>query len=310
MSKTVAFVMNPMDRVNTDTDTSFAFMLAAQDRDMRVMHVEPTGVSIEHDQVVLTGQQVQLRDAKTDFYEKVGDLTVDAADCAAIFIRTDPPFDEDYLITTWMLSFAEKNGTRIINSPRGLRSANEHIYTLEFAKWCPPTIVSASAKAIKEFVNEMGGEAIAKPVNGHGGEGVLRLRNDDSNMSSIIDVLTKDGTLPILVQRFLPEVKDGDKRLIFIDGKLRAAVRRIPTGGDHRSNVHVGGQTVAAEITESDKALAADIGPRFKADGLFFVGIDVIGDRLTDINVTSPTLLREIQKHGGPNLADEVLAAI
>jgi glutathione synthase len=310
MSKTIAFVMDPMEGLHIEADTSFAFMLAAAHRDARVLHVLPSDIMLSEGKVWLRGRYVQVRDKVGDHFNVVEAALVCANDCTAIFIRTDPPFDEDYLTCTWLLSFAERQGVRVLNSPAGIRSANEKLYALEFPELCPETIVTNCRQEALNFIESLGGTAIAKPLDGHGGFGVVRLSTKDSNTRAIFDLLTREEKLPILLQAFLPEAAIGDKRVILVDGRIRGGIVRVPTGGDHRGNVHVGGRVEACEITDADRRIETAIGDRLREDGLSFVGIDVIGDKLIEVNVTSPTLLREIHRLGGPDIAAEVIQSL
>ena len=306
----IAFVMDPLERVTVAADTSFAFMLEAQKRGHRIVHVNPSDVHMRGDRVYIGGRDVEVFDRETNFFRVREHLHLDANYFDAVFIRTDPPFDQAYVTLTWLLSFAEKQGVRVINSPRGLRSANEKLYALEFLELCPRTLVSNSHAEINEFIDEVGGEAIAKPLDGHGGFGVMRLRRGDSNIHVIVDTLTLEGRQPVMVQEYLPGGAAGDKRLFLLDGELRAAVLRVPPADDHRSNVHVGGVVRAAELTDRDHGIAAAMRDRLRADGLFFVGIDVIDGKLIEVNVTSPTLVRELARLEGPNLAAEVIESV
>ena len=310
MSKTIAFVMDPMEGLHIEADTSFAFMLAASHRDARVFHVQPGDIMLRAGKVWLRGRYVQVRDKVGDHFSVVEESLICANDCTAIFIRTDPPFDEDYLTCTWLLSFAERQGVRVLNSPAGIRSANEKLYALEFPELCPETIVTNCQKEALSFIESLGGTAIAKPLDGHGGFGVVRVSTEDSNTRAIFDLLTREEKVPILLQAFLPEAALGDKRVILVDGKIRGGIVRVPTGGDHRGNVHVGGRVEACDITDADRRIEAAIGDRLREDGLSFVGIDVIGDKLIEVNVTSPTLLREIHRLGGPDIAAEVIQSL
>lgn len=309
MTRTLAFIMDPLAQIHPSADTSFAFMLAAADRGFRVVHVAPADVSLDHNQVLMQGTHVEVSDqSRPDHFRVIEPVQLRATDCAAIFIRTDPPFDTDYLTLTWLLSFAEKAGVLVINSPSGLRTANEHLYSLHFPELCPETLISNQRDEIIAFVRRLGGSAIGKPIDGHGGYGVVRLRDDDHNLRALIDLLTLEGKQPTMVQRYLPEAAQGDKRLILLNGELRGAVLRVPSAGDHRGNVHVGGTARPAELTPTDRAIAGAMRDRLVADKLYFVGLDVIGDRLIEVNVTSPTLVRELLNLGGPDLAAEVMA--
>ncbi len=310
MPRTLAFVMDPMERVNPATDTSFALMLAGQARGFRIFHVEPRGVGLEEGRTRLEGRFVSVRDQAAAFYDAISDDRIEANSCAAIFIRTDPPFDEDYLTVTLLLSVAEAQGVRVINSPRGLREANEHLYSLNFPELCPATTVSSSPRVLRAFVEQVGGEAIGKPINGHAGQGVVRLTVGDSNLPALLDMLTLEGKAPTMVQAFVPEGAECDRRLFIIDGELRAVLRREVPSGDHRANIHVGARPQLVDPNDTDRALTAALRDRLLADGLTFVGADVVGDRLIEVNVTSPTLVRELTALGGPDLAAEMVAGI
>lgn len=312
--KTVAFVMDPLGKVNIDSDTSFALMVEAQKRGYQVVHVNPGSVSlVAGSGIWLRGRALEVRnDAEQPF--SVGEAVhAPATDFSATFIRTDPPFDEAYLNTTWLLSFAVADGAKVVNDPRGIRNGNEKLYALEFSDLCPETIVTASLEDVRAFLARVDGQAVAKPLDGHGGFGVMRLRDGDSNVNAIVETLSGEGAKPIIVQRYLPEASEGDKRLFMLDGELAAVLQRTPAADDHRGNVHVGGSTSATDIGDEDRAIAARLGPRLKEDGILFAGLDVIAGKLIEINVTSPTLVQELRNHGGPDLAvaiiDKVLGA-
>lgn len=302
MHRTVAFVMDPLERIHPAADTSFALMLEAQARGFRIMHVAPKAMSLSGSALSLEGFEVTVKDAATDYFQVQSPLQIEASDCAAIFIRTDPPFDDAYLMATWMLSFAEEAGVRVINSPRGIRSANEKLYALVFADVCPQTIITNNRADVQRFLAEHNGQAIAKPLDGHGGFGVMRLVSGDSNVNAIVDTLSLEGRRHILVQAYLPEGIQGDKRLFMVDGTLQAALQRVPQGGDHRGNVHVGGKVVATEPDANDRKIAERVGPRLKQDGIYFAGLDVIAGKLIEVNVTSPTLTRELKRLGGADI--------
>lgn len=310
MALTLAFIMDPIERVNIRTDTSFAFMLAACQRGHKVVHVAPSDIGLDGAMPILLGRSLEVYDRLGDHFRIFEKVRLEAKACDAIFIRTDPPFDAAYLTVTWMLSLAEDMGVRIINRPSGIRSANEKLYALHFAAWCPKTIITANRDDIRAFVANNDGQAIGKPTDGHGGYGVVRLRTGDSNINAIVDMLTAEGKRPIVVQQFLSEAAQGDKRLLVVNGEIRGAVRRVPRLDDHRGNVHVGGRAEACEITANDQAIVASMRDRLRADGLYFVGLDVIGDKLIEVNVTSPTLVQELRNLGGPDLAKEVLDAL
>lgn len=307
---TLAFVMDPLERVNIATDTSFALMLEAHQRGLRVLYVKPEELGLDHDRTVFWGQPVELRAKQGDHFTAHEKIRVQATDCTAIFIRTDPPFNDAYLTNTWILSFAEDAGVRVINSPRGLRNANEHLYSLRFPEVCPRTLISSVRSDIRKFVEEVGGWAIGKPIDGHGGYGVVKLGAEDSNFGALVDMLTAEGKQQIMVQEFVTGDEPGDRRIFLVNGKLEGAIRRIPPKGDHRGNIHVGGSAAPAEPTEGDRRIAQLLGPQLVKDGLYFAGLDVIGDKLIEINVTSPTLVQELRNLGGPDLAKLVIDSL
>lgn len=311
MSLTFAFVMDPIRSVNVRTDTTFAFMLEAQARGHRVIYVVPdTGLSLHGGELRLTGERLEVTPRQGAHYRVVETLTLEAAACDAIFLRTDPPFDASYLRVTWLLSFAERHHIRVINSPTGVRSANEKLYTQRFPHLCPETLVTASPLGALEFVDAVGGDAIGKPLDGHGGFGVVRLRRGDSNLPALVDLLTLEGRRPALFQVYLQGGQQGDRRLLLLDGVLRGVVQRVPPSGDHRGNVHVGGTACLAEATAQDRAVVAVVAESLRQDGLFFVGLDVIEGHLIEVNVTSPTLVQELRDLGGPDLAAELMEAL
>lgn len=308
MALSLAFVMDPLERIDVHADTSFAFMLAAQQRGHRVIHVSPADLELQQERLFVHGTRVKLFARPGDHFQVVERVHLAATDFDAIFLRSDPPVDKDYITSTWLLSFAERQGVWVINSPQGIREANEKLFALEFPDLCPPTLISNSIGEITAFMEKVDGEAIAKPIDGHAGEGVFRLRRGDTNVRALIDALTAEGRRGILVQSFLPDRRD--KRLIFINGKLRGALVRIPADDDHRANVHVGGRAVACDITDTDRVFEAVMGDKMRERGLFFVGVDAIGSRLIEVNVTSPTLVQELKQLGGPDLALEVIEAV
>jgi glutathione synthase len=310
MSQILAFVMNPMEGININADTSFAFMLAGAAKGCRIFHVNPADLDLSGDRLFMRGRFIEVAKQQGQFYKVLEETRISAEDCKAIFIRTDPPFDEAYLTATWLLGFAERRGVRVINSPRGVRSANEKLYAMEFPELCPDTIVTSSRDEILSFVRKENGRAIAKPLDGFGGFGVVFLREGDSNLKALIELLTLEGKEPILVQQYLPGGVNGDKRLLLINGKIRGAVRRVPQSDDHRGNVHVGGVAQACELDESDRHIETVLGERLRQDGLYFVGIDVIDGKLIEVNVTSPTLVQEVRDLGGPDLAAEVIDSL
>jgi glutathione synthase len=227
-------------------------------------------------------------------------------DMDAVFMRTDPPVSVPYLYATYILDYINPNKTLVINTPAGIRMANEKMYALQFEEVIPETIVSQDKSVIRKFLEEKG-TAVLKPLGGKAGEGILFLDKSDRNFNSLIEISTQQGREPVMVQTYLPAAKDGDKRIIMLNGKPIGAVNRIPTGNEFRGNMAVGGRVAQTEITEQEQRICAVVGPKLQQDGLYFVGIDVIGGYLTEVNVTSPTGIREIDRLSGTHLGEEVI---
>jgi glutathione synthase len=229
------------------------------------------------------------------------------ADVDAVFVRKDPPFDDQYLYATLLLERA-RGRTVLVNDPRGLREANEKLYTLHFSRHAPRHLISSHAEQIFAFLEEVGGRGVIKPLDGAGGSGVMMLSLDDKNRRAIVDLLTTEGRRFVMVQEYLPSVTAGDKRVLLLDGQVLGAINRIARADDLRSNIHVGGRVEPCEVTPAERELVADIAPRLRQDGLIFVGLDLIGGRLTEVNVTSPTGIQELSRHLGVDMATPVIA--
>ncbi len=304
----IAFLMDPIANVLVDKDTTFALMLAAQARGHEVFTLGPMDLSASGDAVLarVTPTRVQ-RAERPDHYSQGAPTVVDVAELDALWIRTDPPFDARYLYVTLLLELA-RGKTLVVNDPRGLRDANEKLYQLHFPEVIPRTLVASREDEVRAFVRELGGTAIIKPLDGAGGRGVMVLDEADKNLRSIIETLTDDGRRLAMVQQFLPAVREGDKRVLLLDGEPLGAILRVPRADDARSNIHVGGSVVPAEVDANDRRIIEAVAPRLKRDGLWFVGLDVIGGRLTEVNVTSPTGIQEMSRFAGVALEDKVIA--
>ncbi len=299
------YVMDPMDRVLPDKDTTFAFLRSAQRRGHQSLHCEARDLLVRGGDVFARVRHLAVSDVAPHF--TFGEATeVRLADMQAVFIRKDPPFDSSYLMATLLLERA-RGRTIILNDPRGLRDANEKLYTLNFAKWMPKTIVTSHEDDIMSFVKELGGAGVIKPLELAGGSGVMMVRTGDKNARSIIQLLTDEGRRLVMVQEFLPDVTNGDKRVLLLEGKVLGAINRVPRADDLRSNIHVGGSVEPYAVTDAELAIATDVAPRLAADGLVFVGLDVIGGRLTEVNVTSPTGIQQLSQHMGRDVATDVI---
>ncbi len=311
----IAFIIDPIERLDPGHDTSVALMEAAQRRGHQVWITEAPLLSVVAGrawgllrQVELT--PVQLVDghwvAEEFWYEvdQVQQLCLDTMD--AVFMRTDPPVTVPYLYATYILDYVGDK-TRVVNAPRGLRQANEKMYALQFTEAIPETIVSQNKALIRDTV-EQWGTAVLKPLGGKAGEGILFLQASDRNLNSMVEISTRQGQEPVMIQTYLPAAKEGDKRIILLDGEPIGAVNRIPTGSEFRGNMAVGGRVAATEITDREREICHQLAPTLQRDGLYFVGIDVIGGYLTEVNVTSPTGVREIDRLNQTCLGDRVIA--
>lgn len=299
------YVMDPMDRVLPDKDTTFAFQRAAQARGHEALHCEPRDLFVKGGDVFARVRHVTVSDAPPHIsFGEVAEVRL--ADVEAVFIRKDPPFDAMYLYATLILERA-RGRTVIVNDPRGLREGNEKLYALHFPQWMPRTLVSSDAAQIFDFVRQVGGRAVIKPLDLAGGAGVMMLSPDDKNAKSIVELVTFEGRRFAMVQEFLPAVERGDKRILLLDGQVLGAINRVPRSDDFRSNIHVGGSVEPCEVTAQERALVADIAPRLKQDGLIFVGLDVIGGKLTEVNVTSPTGIQQLSRHENRDRAADVI---
>lgn len=299
------YLMDPMEKVLPDKDTTFAFQRAAQARGHVALHAELRDLFVKDGDVYANVRELLV--GETPPYFRLGASSrVRIADVEAVFIRKDPPFDDAYLYATLLLERA-RGRTVIMNDPRGLRDANEKLYALHFARHMPRTLVTANQALVLEYLDEVGGKAVIKPLDGAGGAGVLLIQKEDKNTKSILELLTHEGKRLVMVQEFLPKVVAGDKRVLLLDGEILGAINRVPMADDLRSNIHVGGRVEPCDVTDEERAVVADIAPRLKEDGLVFVGLDMIGGRLTEVNVTSPTGIQELSRHRGEDMSAKVI---
>lgn len=298
------YVMDPMERVLYDKDTTFAFQRAAQRRGHSGLHCEPRDVYIEDGDVWARVRAVRVSDSAPHFtLGEAEDVRLANVEC--VFIRKDPPFDAQYLYLTLMLELL-RGRSLVMNDPRGLRDANEKLYALHFAQHMPRTLVTSDRDRVHRFVAGLGA-GVVKPLDGAGGSGVMVVSREDKNSRSIVDYITHDGTTLAMVQEYLPAVRAGDKRVLLLDGEILGGINRVAREDDIRSNIHVGGRVERCEVTTEERAVIADMAPRLAADGLVFVGLDFIGGKLTEVNVTSPTGIQELSRHLGRDVADRVI---
>jgi glutathione synthase len=299
------YIMDGPESILPDKDTTFAFLRSGERRGHENLHAYLGDVYVVGGEVRAKARRTRVSDS-APYLRFDGEVDVALSELSAVMIRKDPPFDEDYLYCTLLLEHA-RGKTLVVNDPRGLRDANEKLYALHFPELTPRTMVSAHRDQIHAFVREVGGRAVIKPLHGAGGFGVLALSEGDHNARAIADMLTSEGKKLAMVQEFLPAVRKGDKRILLLDGEPLGAILRVPRSDDLRSNIHVGGSVEPTELTARERELVQAVAPRLKADGLVFVGLDVIGERLTEVNVTSPTGIQQLGRFTNSHPEDRVL---
>jgi len=305
---TVAIQMDPIESINIDTDSTFVLALEAQARGYRLFHYLPKALAFEQGRVTARAHPLRLKREKGAHFEFGEAVQLDLASADVVLMRQDPPFDMAYITATHLLEHIHPK-TLVVNDPASVRNAPEKLLVTHFPELMPPTLITADPGQIKAF-RQRHGDIIIKPLFGNGGAGVFHLRPDDSNLNALIEMFTERSREPVMVQRYVPEVRKGDKRIILVDGEPKGAINRVPAEGEARSNLHVGGKAEKTPLTARDREICAAIGPTLKKQGLIFVGIDVIGDYLTEINVTSPTGLQEVNRFEGSKLEADIWDAI
>ncbi|MEI4473164.1 glutathione synthase [Frigidibacter sp. MR17.24] len=304
----VAFQMDPIGPINIDADSTFRIALEAQARGHELFYYTPDKLSYREGRILARGWPLELRRVKGDHYTLGAETEIDLADWDVVWLRQDPPFDMAYITTTHLLDRIHP-GTLVVNDPFWVRNSPEKLLVLNFPDLTPPTLIARDLAAIRAFKAEHG-DIILKPLYGNGGAGVFRLDHNDRNLSSLHELFTGFSREPLIAQKFLPDVAKGDKRVILVDGEPVGAINRVPQAGETRSNMHVGGRPEKVALTERDHEICARIGPVLREKGQIFVGIDVIGDWLTEINVTSPTGIQELERFDGINTAEKIWQAI
>jgi glutathione synthase len=299
-------IMDPVSIVHAEADTTFALMEAAARRGHRVDHCLNTDLYLDGGKLYARVARATMQRTATPPIALAAPEDVSLHDVDAVFVRTDPPFDDNYLWCSLMLDHI-KQDTLVLNDPHGLRQANEKLYACGFPELMPETIVTSHKQRIKDFVARVGGQAVIKPLGGRGGEGVMVLKIGDPNINAIIEATTLDGKRSAMVQIFLPEVKIGDKRILLLDGEPLGAILRVPSKEEVRSNLRVGGTAVKSELDAADQNIVRTLAPRLRQDGLWFVGIDVIGGKLTEVNVTSPTGIQSMERLDKLPLSERVI---
>ena len=303
----IAIQMDPIAGIDIVGDTTFAMGLEAQARGHELYYYQPDQLQMRDGQVSAVLQKLKLADVQGAHFELGAARLTDLLQMDVVLMRQDPPFDMHYISATHFLERIHPQ-TLVVNDPASVRNAPEKIFPVAFEGLLPPTLMTRDRAALEAFRAEFG-DVILKPLFGNGGAGVYRLRADDENFGSLVDMFMETRE-PVIAQQYLPQVRGGDKRVILVEGEAVGALNRVPAAGDARANVHVGGTPEAAGLTDRDMEIAAQIGPTLKDMGIVFAGIDIIGDYLTEINVTSPTCIREIKAFGGPDIAAMILDAI
>lgn len=308
MSMRVAIQMDPIESINIDGDSTFALALEAQARGHELFYYLPRQLSFRDGKVRANARPLRVKRQRGDHVALGAPQMLDLGTMDVVLLRQDPPFDMGYLTTTYLLERIHPK-TLVVNDPFHVRNAPEKLFVTLFPALMPTTLISSDQEAIRAFREEHQ-DVILKPLYGNGGAGVFRVKPDDENLGSLLEMFTAFYREPVIVQRYVPDVRKGDKRIILVDGVPAGAINRVPALGEARSNMHVGGRAEAIDLSPRDKEICAAIGPELAKRGLVFAGIDVIGDYLTEINVTSPTGIQEIRRFGGPDIAALIWDAI
>jgi glutathione synthase len=308
MTVKLGVVMDPIGAINPKKDSTLAMLLAAQRRGWTLSYMEMGDLSLRDGKAFAWMRE--LEDDLDDWYRFGGRSLRPLADLDVILMRKDPPVDSEYIYATQILELAEAEGVVVANKPQSLRDANEKLYTAWFPQCTPPTLVTRSAAELRDFLNRQQ-DIILKPLHGMGGHAVFRLHGGDHNINVVIETLTQTGSRYVMAQRYLPEIRDGDKRILMIDGEaVPYALARVPPPGETRGNLAVGGSGVGAALSDRDRWICAQVGPALREKGLLFAGLDVIGDSLTEINVTSPTCIRELDALYGLDIAGRFMECL
>jgi glutathione synthase len=310
MKREVGFVMDPIGSVNIKKDSTFAMMLSAQRRGWSLAYMEPGDLFLMDGEVSASIRSVEVRDDARDWYSLGEPRTRPLRTLDTVLMRKDPPFDMEYVYTTYLLELARDAGCLVVNDPQILRDANEKVYAAHFPQCCPPLTVTRRAERLRQFLAAHA-DVILKPLDGMGGRSIFRVRQGDPNTGVIIETLTDHGRRFCMAQRYIPEIEQGDKRVLLVNGEpVPHVLARVPAGGDSRGNLAAGARAETRPLSARDRWIAEQVGPTLRARGVLFAGLDVIGDWLTEINITSPTCIREIDRDCGTDIAGDLMQAI
>jgi len=307
MSRKLGVVMDPIGSINYKKDTTLALLWAAQERGWALFYIEPSGLFLDGCTPMARGRPLAVHRDPGRWYDLEDETETVLSELDVILMRKDPPFDLEYIYATYLLERAEQHGTLVVNRCQSLRDCNEKLFATVFPECCPPLIVSRDMSILRAF-HAKHKDVIYKPLDGMGGSAIFRVREDDPNLSVVLETLTGSGQQTIMAQQYLPEIAEGDKRILMINGEpVPYCLARVPLAGESRGNLAAGGSGRVQPLSQRDQWIAEQVGPELKARGLFFVGLDVIGEYLTEINVTSPTCLREIEAESGLDIAGQLL---
>jgi len=310
MDVKLGVVMDPIESITVKKDTTLAMLLAAQSRGWTIHYMLQSDLYLDHGNCRATGRALTVKDDEKDWYSFGSESDIALSELDVILMRKDPPFDMDYVYSTYLLEQAQRYGTLIVNDPRSLRDCNEKLFATQFPQCCPPLIVASSAQKLKAF-HLQHEDVIYKPLDGMGGASIFRIKPGDANLGVVIETLTDGGRQHIMAQKFIPDIVNGDKRILLVNGEpVNYALARIPAAGENRGNLAAGGSGVAQELSDRDRWICEQVGPVMREKGLLFVGLDVIGDYLTEINVTSPTCVREIDRAFNLDIAGDLMDCI
>ena len=302
--------MDPIQSVNTKKDSTYAMMRAASAKGWKIFYMEQKDLSLDQGIPTAKMQELHLLEGEENWYRLDSVIETPMAELDVLLLRKDPPVDREFIYATYIAERAEQEGVLVVNRPHSLRDCNEKVYATAFPQCCPPVLISRDVKKLRAFVDEHQ-HVIFKPLDGMGGTSIFNVKAGDPNLGVILEVLNDFGTNQVMVQRYIPEIKQGDKRILIIDGKpVDYALARIPSEGEHRGNLAAGGRGEAQPLSDRDRWIVSQIADDLVARGLIFVGIDVIGDYLTEINVTSPTCIQEINRAYGLDIAGDLMNVI
>lgn len=310
MGLRIGVLMDPISGINTKKDTTLGLLRAALKAGHQLAYLEQSDLFIKAGETFANLQPLEVFDSDDHWYALGDSYTASLSSMDVVLMRKDPPFDMEFFYTTQLLEDAERRGTLIVNRCESLRNCNEKLFATQFPECCPPLLVSRDQDALKRFHSEHS-DVIYKPLDGMGGQSIFRVSENDPNLNVILETLTRNGRETIMAQKYLPEIKAGDKRILMVNGEpIPFCLARLPMAGENRGNLAAGGSGVVQPLSERDQWIAAQVGPALRQKGLLFVGLDVIGDYLTEINVTSPTCMREIDRAENTKIAEKVIASI